>query len=213
VHRRRADPRGVRAGARRRGPGRPRDPRDSSRAPARRLRHRPRPQALSSTIAIRAAQAADAQAIADLYNLGIVERQATFETRLRDPEEIGAWFQAGLPFLVAEDVDGRVVGFARVSPYSDRCVYDGVGEHGVYVGGEARRQGLGRRLLDALADEAQRRGLYKLTSRIFTTNAASRAAHRAAGFAEVGIQRRHGRLDGEWKDCVLVERLLGEAAD
>jgi L-amino acid N-acyltransferase YncA len=99
-----------------------------------------------------------------------------------------------------------------VSPYSDRCVYDGVGEHGVYVGGEARGQGLGRRLLDALAAEAQRGGLYKLTSRIFTTNAASRAAHRAAGFTEVGIQRRHGRLDGEWKDCVLVERLLGEAA-
>ena len=54
--------------------------------------------------------------------------------------------------------------------------------------------------------------MYKLTSRIFTTNAASRAAHRAAGFEEVGVQRRHGRLDGEWKDCVLVERLLGEAA-
>ena len=48
--------------------------------------------------------------------------------------------------------------------------------------------------------------------RIFTDNHASRAAHRAAGFEEVGIQRRHGRLDGEWKDCVLVERLLGEAA-
>jgi L-amino acid N-acyltransferase YncA len=99
-----------------------------------------------------------------------------------------------------------------VSPYSDRCVYDGVGEHGVYVDGDVRGQGLGRRLLDALGDEAARRGLYKLTSRIFTTNAASRAAHRAAGFDEVGVQRCHGRLDGEWKDCVLVERLLGEAA-
>ena len=119
----------------------------------------------------------------------------------------------GLPFLVAEDADGRVLGFARVSPYSDRCVYEGVGEHGVYVGADARGQGLGRKLLDALAAEAEQRGLYKLTSRIFTTNEASRAAHRAAGFEEVGVQRRHGRLDGEWKDCVLVERLLGEAAD
>ena len=99
------------------------------------------------------------------------------------------------------------MGFARVSRYSDRCVYEGVGEHGVYVDAATRGQGHGRRLLDALAAEAERRGMYKLTSRIFTTNAASRAVHRAAGFAEVGIQRRHGRLDGEWKDCVLVERL------
>jgi L-amino acid N-acyltransferase YncA len=114
---------------------------------------------------------------------------------------------------VAQDAGGGVVGFARVSPYSDRCVYEGVGEHGVYVDGAARGQGLGRRLLEALAAEAASRGLYKLTSRIFTTNAPSRAAHRAAGFVEVGIQRRHGRLDGEWKDCVLVERLIGEAAE
>jgi L-amino acid N-acyltransferase YncA len=162
--------------------------------------------------AIRAAEPTDAPAIAALYNLGIAERQATFETRPRQAAEIGAWFEPGLPFLVAEDGDGHVVGFARVSPYSDRCVYEGVGEHGVYVGREARGQGVGRQLLEALAAESERRGLYKLTSRVFTTNAASRAAHLAAGFEEVGIQRRHGRLDGEWKDCVLVERLLGEAA-
>jgi L-amino acid N-acyltransferase YncA len=164
-------------------------------------------------VTIRAARPHDAGAIAALYNAGIAERQATFETRPRAPAEIAAWFEPGLPFLVAEDGGGRVVGFARVSPYSDRCVYEGVGEHGVYVDAGARGQGIGRRLLDALAAEAERRGLYKLTSRIFTSNAASRAVHRAAGFVEVGVQRRHGRLDGEWKDCVLVERLLGEAVD
>jgi L-amino acid N-acyltransferase YncA len=165
-----------------------------------------------SMTAIRPAEPADAPAIAAIYNAGIAERQATFETSAREPAEIGAWFEPGLPFLVAEDGDGRVVGFARVSPYSDRCVYEGVGEHGVYVGREARGQGVGRRLLEALAAESEREGLYKLTSRIFTTNQASLAAHRAAGFEEIGIQRRHGRLDGEWKDCVVVERLLGEAA-
>jgi L-amino acid N-acyltransferase YncA len=161
---------------------------------------------------VRPALRDDAEAIAALYNLGIAERQATFETRPRGPGEIEAWFEPELPFLVAEDAYGRVIGFARVSPYSDRCVYEGVGEHGVYVDSGVRSQGVGRRLLEALAADAQRRGLYKLTSRIFTTNAASRSAHRAAGFREVGIQRRHGRLDGEWKDCVLVERLLGDAA-
>jgi L-amino acid N-acyltransferase YncA len=167
--------------------------------------------AAAVTVEIREATAADAGAIARLYNQGIAERQATFETRLRAPEEIAEWFEAELPFLVAE-AGGQVVGFARVSPYSDRCVYDGVGEHGVYVDATARGHGVGRRLLDALARGAEARGLYKLTSRIFTTNAPSLAAHRAAGFQEVGVQRCHGRLDGEWKDCVLVERLLGDAA-
>ena len=161
---------------------------------------------------VRPAAPADAKAIADLYNQGIAERQATFETRPRRAEEIADWFDPDLPFLVAEDDRGRVIGFARVSPYSDRCVYEGVGEHGVYVDGRARGHGLGRRLLDELARACEARGMYKLTSRVFTTNAASLAAHRAAGFEEVGIQRRHGRLDGEWKDCVLVERLLGDAA-
>jgi L-amino acid N-acyltransferase YncA len=164
-------------------------------------------------VSIRAARADDAPVIAALYNAGIAEREATFETRPRDPAEIAAWFEPGLPFLVAENGDGRVVGFARVSPYSDRCVYEGVGEHGVYVDPDARGAGHGRRLLNAIADEAERRGMYKLTSRVFTSNGASRAVHRAAGFEEVGIQRRHGKLDGAWKDCVVVERLLGEAAD
>jgi L-amino acid N-acyltransferase YncA len=163
-------------------------------------------------ITVRAAEPADTEAITALYNQGIAEREATFETRPREPVEIRAWFEPGLPFLVAEDESGRVVGFARVSAYSDRCVYEGVGEHGVYVAAAARGRGVGRRLLEDLAVEAERRGMYKLTSRLFTTNAASLAVHRAAGFEEVGVQRRHGKLDGEWKDCALVERLLAEAA-
>jgi phosphinothricin acetyltransferase len=149
--------------------------------------------------------------VAVIYNEGIEDRLATFETRPREPDEAARWLDDGLPFLVATAGDD-VVGFARVSPYSDRCVYDGVGEHGVYVARAARGEGLGRLLLEALCDEAERVGLYKLTSRVFTDNAASRRAHVAAGFHEVGVQRRHGRLDGRWKDCVLVERLLGDAA-
>ena len=161
---------------------------------------------------IRRAVAADTAAVAAIYNEGIEDRLATFETRQRTPDEVAAWLEDELPFLVATD-GATVVGFARVSPYSDRCVYEGVGEHAVYVARAARGGGIGRRLLDAVSAEAERAGLYKLTSRIFTDNGPSRAAHLAAGFEEVGIQRRHGRLDGRWKDCVLVERLLGEAAD
>ena len=163
------------------------------------------------TLRLRPATPADIAAIAAIYNEGIAGREATFETQPRQPADVRAWLDEGLPFLVAEGEGGGLAGFARVSAYSDRCVYDGVGEHGVYVAATARGRGIGRALLEALAAEAERRGYYKRTSRVFTTNAASRAVHRAAGFEEVGIQRRHGRLDGEWRDCVLVERLLGEA--
>jgi phosphinothricin acetyltransferase len=162
---------------------------------------------------IRAATAADVPALTAVYNEGIAEREATFETRPREEAEVAGWLEEGRPFVVAEDDGGALAGFARVSAYSDRCVYSGVGEHGVYVRGTARGGGIGRALLEALCADAERAGYYKLTARIFTTNAASRAVHRAAGFEEVGVQRRHGRLDGEWRDCVLVERLLGEAAD
>ena len=166
---------------------------------------------MTVTLTVRAASRDDAAAIAEIYNEGIEDRLATFETRSREPREIAAWFEDGLPFLVASDGE-EVIGFARVTPYSDRCVYSGIGEHGVYVARAARGRGAGRVLLEALCEEAERAGLYKLTSRVFTDNAASRAAHLAAGFDEVGVQRRHGRLDGRWKDCVLVERRLGEAA-
>jgi L-amino acid N-acyltransferase YncA len=161
---------------------------------------------------LRPAIPADAPALAAIYNEGIAGREATFETRPREAAEVAAWIEEGLPFVVAEDEQGGVLGFARVSAYSDRCVYDGVGEHGVYVAAAARGRGVGRALLLALCDAAERAGYYKLTSRLFTSNAASRAVHLAAGFEEVGVQRRHGRLDGEWRDCVLVERLLGDAA-
>jgi phosphinothricin acetyltransferase len=160
---------------------------------------------------IRAAEAGDVDAIAAIYNEGIAERVATFETRPRTAAEVAGWLDEPLPFLVAVGDDG-VVGFARVSPYSDRCVYEGVGEHGVYVARSARGRGVGRALLEALCDASAAAGLYKLTSRIFSDNGASRAVHVTAGFVEVGVQRRHGQLDGEWKDCVLVERLLGPAA-
>jgi phosphinothricin acetyltransferase len=166
---------------------------------------------LVSELVIRPAAAGDAAAVAAIYNEGIADRLATFETRPRSAGEVAAWLESALPFLVAADGD-EVLGWARVSAYSDRCVYEGVGEHAVYVARAARGRGAGRLLLDALCREAERAGLYKLTSRVFTDNGPSLAVHAAAGFDEVGIQRRHGRLDGRWKDCVLVERLLGEAA-
>ena len=157
-----------------------------------------------SDVQLRRGRHDDRAAVAAIYNAGIANRVATFETRLRDPEELRSWATDGQPFVVAEQ-NGRVLGFARAGNYSDRCAYQGIGEHAVYVSPDARGQGLGRRLLDELSAEAERHGLYKLTSRVFTDNHASLAAHDAAGFQRAGIHRRHGKLDGQWKDCVLVD--------
>jgi phosphinothricin acetyltransferase len=167
---------------------------------------------MPTAVHVRPATTEDARAVAEIYNHGIAERQATFETRARSPREVAGWLEEGRPFLVATATDGTILGFARLSPYSVRKAYAGIGEHGIYVDPRARGKGVGKLLLDELAAAAEQAGYHKLTSRVFTTNQASLALHRSAGFTEVGIQRRHGRLDGEWKDTMLVERLLGDAA-
>ena len=95
--------------------------------------------------------------------------------------------------------------------YNPRECYRGVGEATVYVERGARGRGIGWRLLEALAVEAERAGYWKLIGRLFPENEASRALLRSCDFREVGVHRRHGRLDGEWRDVLVVERLLGQA--
>ena len=159
--------------------------------------------------AIRAARSADAQAVADIYNEGIETRLATFETEPRSAADVEAWLAAGerLPLLVAEE-DDVVLGWARILAYSDRPVYAGVGEVSVYVTERARGRGLGTGLLEALQQRAAELGYWKLVGKLFTANAASAAMVRRCGWREVGMHHRHSRLDGEWRDVLVVERVL-----
>ncbi len=160
----------------------------------------------------RAARVEDAETIARIFNDGIEERVATFETRPRSAHEIAELIEAGALVLVGEG-DGEVLGFAKVGPYDDPShYYSGVGEATLYVDRRARRTGVGAELLNALADEAERRGYWKLVGKIFASNQPSIALVGACGWREVGVHLRHSRLDGEWKDVLVVERLLGEAA-
>jgi len=163
----------------------------------------------------RPAELRDASAIAEIYNEGIDDRVATFETEHRTPELVAELLGARThryPAVVVED-EPRVVGFAWSSEYRPRTAYVGVAEVSIYVAREARGRGVGRLCLEALIAEAERRGFWKLVSRIFPENAASRQLCVALGFREVGIYRRHGKLDGRWMDCVIVERLLSAAAE
>ena len=156
---------------------------------------------------VRAARADDAAAVAAIYNAGIRERSSTFETRERDPAEIASRIASDAVFLVA-DVDGAVAGFATTAPYSERDVYAGIAECSVYVDPERRGRGVGTRLLDALAMDAERAGLHKLVGKLFADNEASMRLVERCGFRVVGTHERHGRLDGEWRDVILVERTL-----
>jgi L-amino acid N-acyltransferase YncA len=159
----------------------------------------------------RTAQSEDAAAIAAIYNEGIEDRLATFETEARSTEEVLDWLDA-FPVVVAEDEAGVVVAWASAPPYSDRPAYANVREFSIYVARSHRGRGFGRAALAALIAECEARGCWKLVGRVFPENEASRALCRSLGFREVGVYRRHGRLDGGWRDCVIVERLLGEAA-
>jgi L-amino acid N-acyltransferase YncA len=151
----------------------------------------------------------DVAAIASIYTQGIEDRTATFQTDPATQARVEQMFalSAGLPLMVAER-DAEVVAFAAVSRYSDFAPYAGIGEYAIYVRRDQRRRGVGRELLDALCDESRQCGLHKLTGKLFADNLASIALAHRCGFRDVGVHLRHGRLDGEWKDVLIVERSL-----
>jgi L-amino acid N-acyltransferase YncA len=158
----------------------------------------------------RPATAADAGSIAEIYNQGIAERVATFETDPRTPAQIATWLKPGNLVIVAELEERGPVAFAASFPYSSRPCYAGIGEFSVYVTRDFRGCGVGKAAVAALIEAAHSGGLHKLTSRVFPENKASRALLKRLGFQEIGIHRRHGKLDGTWRDCVIVERLIGD---
>ena len=139
-----------------------------------------------------------------IYAEGIATRLATFETEVPTWE---AWHRAHLEAhrFVARDA-GRVLGWAALGPVSDRCVYGGVVEDSVYVGEDARGRGVGRELLEALVASSEQAGIWTIQAGIFPENVASVRLHERAGFRIVGRRERLGRLDGAWRDVLLLER-------
>jgi L-amino acid N-acyltransferase YncA len=166
-------------------------------------------------LAARLATVADAEAIARIHNEGIADRIATFETEPRTAQQVAASLREKgdrYPTVVVER-GGQVVAWAGAGAYRSRPAYAGVAEHSVYVARSARGSGAGRVALEALCRAYAERGFWKIVSRIFPENTASLALHERCGFRVVGTYRRHGKLEGVWRDCVIVETLLGDAAE
>jgi L-amino acid N-acyltransferase YncA len=149
-------------------------------------------------------QAADWEAVRNIYLEGIATGHATFEVSAPSWEQ---WNTAHLPFarLVARQGD-VIVGWAALSPVSQRCVYGGVAEVSVYVVAARRGSGIGQKLLKALIEESEQNGIWTLQAGIFPENQSSLALHRGCGFREVGRRERIGKMKGVWRDTILLER-------
>jgi L-amino acid N-acyltransferase YncA len=146
----------------------------------------------------------DWEEVKAIYMEGIATGQATFETQAPEWE---AWDQAHsrVGRLVARS-DSAILGWAALSPVSNRCVYGGVAEVSIYVRTASRGKGVGKALLRALIEESERAGIWALQGGVFPENVASIALQRACGFREVGRRERLGKMNGIWRDVLLLER-------
>src|SRR5262245_6017748 len=159
---------------------------------------------MTGELAITPMRPGDWDRVKEIYLEGIATGHATFETTAPSREQ---WDAAHLPFarLVARR-DGKLIAWAALSPVSQRCVYGGVAEVSVYVSASSRSSGVGRKMLRALIDESERNGIWTLQAGIFPENNGSLAIHRKCGFREVGCRERIGRMNGKWRDTILLER-------
>ncbi|MDC6350323.1 GNAT family N-acetyltransferase [Zeaxanthinibacter sp. PT1] len=153
---------------------------------------------------IRSMTPGDWQHVAEIYRQGIATGVATFETVVPEYDD---WDSKHLTEcrVVAED-QGKIMGWAALSPVSSRCVYEGVAEVSVYVGEAARGKGIGRLLLALLIRESESCGLWTLQSGIFPQNTASIRVHEALGFRLIGKRERVAKLNGNWFDNLLFEK-------
>lgn len=162
---------------------------------------------MTAQLTLRSARPNDWEAIKRIYIEGIETKLATFETTCSVPDTSTDWFNGKIDQSIYVAIENdQVIGWSALSPVSDRCVYGGVGEVSVYVTSSASGKGIGKKLLDKLIDFAEQNNFWTLQAGIFSDNSASIKLHEKGGFRLVGIREKLGKLDGDWKDVVLMER-------
>jgi L-amino acid N-acyltransferase YncA len=157
---------------------------------------------------VRPAEPGDCEAIAGIYNEAIAEGRSTFETERRSAADVEGWLGSAGPSPLVGMSGRAVAGWARLSRYSPRACYAGIAEGSIYVRASERGRGLGGALALALSQEAVSAALHKVVGRLFADNEAGRRLVARHGFREVGVHLRHGQIDGDWRDVVVVELLL-----
>src|SRR3954452_16403764 len=164
---------------------------------------------LGTAMRIREMEHSDAALVASIYNEGIRGRGATFRRGEVGEAFVAAWVDEAerYPVLVGER-DGVVVGWARAGSYSDFEPYAGIGELAIYVTASARRAGVARELVDALAEACRARGYWKLIAKVFPSNLASIELLHRCGYRDVGLHVRHGEHEDGWRDVLLLEKSL-----
>ena len=159
---------------------------------------------------VRAATAADAEAICRIYNQGIEDRVATLETEQRTPEERAAWLTAKgprHPVIVAED-DGHIIGWGSLNQFNPRDAYRHVVDFSIYVERAYRGRGAGKVMLTRLIELAREHGYHKMVLSAFPSNSGGMALYERMGFRTVGVYKEQGMLDGRWVDTIIMEKLL-----
>lgn len=159
----------------------------------------------------RTAEPKDLPRITEIYNQGIEDRVATFETRLREIPEMEEWLskrEDRYVVIVMEDENGTVQGWASVNEFHSRCCYAGVGDLSIYVDRNMRGKGLGRLLLGSLMEAARECGFHKLVLSTFDFNEQAKRLYCGMGFRTVGIYEKQGLLDGNFVDVTIMEKLL-----
>ncbi|NVM88429.1 GNAT family N-acetyltransferase [Variovorax sp. SG517] len=167
-------------------------------------------------LAIRPSREEDVAAITAIYAHHVLHGTGTFETEPPSPTDMASRradvLARNLPYLVAEE-DGKVLGFAYCNWFKPRPAYRFSAEDSIYVSESARGKGLGAKLLAALSQAAEAAGVRKLIAVIGdSANAGSIGVHRSQGFTHVGVLKDCGWKFGEWRDVVLMEKVLGEGS-
>jgi phosphinothricin acetyltransferase len=167
-------------------------------------------------LAIRPSREEDIAAITAIYAHHVLHGTGTFETEPPSPADMTSRradvLAKNLPYLVAEE-DGKVLGFAYCNWFKPRPAYRFSAEDSIYVAESARGKGLGAKLLAALSQAAEAAGVRKLIAVIGdSANAGSIGVHRSQGFTHVGVLKDCGWKFGEWRDVVLMEKVLGEGS-